>query len=506
MGQITRRDFLKTLGLLSFSYYAPPFLKQLTASAGGSRDILIIVFDAFSYHNISLFGYPRKTTPHLDVLADRATVYHNHFAAGNFTTSGTASLLTGTYPWTHRAIQINGKVQENLRANNLFYLFNDFYRTSYSHNPLVNILQDQFIGDIDLYKERADLTIGNQKWLSKLFSNDEDAATVSWSRISGNLDDNLKSSLFLADIISLFSKQQDRHLKKDFPLGLPFSSLDNFLLEDAINWLLSTINSLPNPFLGYIHVLPPHAPYNTRSDFIGAFTACPINLKTKPKHPLARVGRAKQVQGMDQLRREYDEYILYADAEFQRLFTGLERAGILDHTYLVLTSDHGEMFERGILGHTTPSLHNPVVRIPLIIFEPGQRNRKDVYTNTSAVDILPTLLHLSGKAIPKWIEGAILPPYRPSLNDHSVFALEAKTNKPTRPLTSASAMITKGNYKLTKYFGYRYLPKDDPLIELYNIKNDPEELQEISAVSPRITAQLLTELEEKIRSADVLYV
>jgi choline-sulfatase len=504
--RINRRDFLKILGLLPFTHYnlflRPPEIGRDDIT---HPSILIIVFDAFSTHNISLYGYPRKTTPYLEQLANRATVYHNHYAAGNFTTSGTASLLTGTYPWTHRAIQINGKVQKEFQNRNIFHLFNDFYRISYSHNQLVNIIQDQFVGDIDFYKLREDLTLGNNKWLLKLFKNDLDAATVSWARISGQIEDNLNSSLVLANYISLFNQRKNKLIERDYPRGLPISSLDNFLLEDAVNWLQSAIADFPIPFLGYFHFLPPHAPYNTRIDFIDAFSEVSIPRKTKPRHPLAKVGRAKQPYGLAPSRRTYDEYILYVDSEFNRLFKKLEKSGILDNTYLILTSDHGEMFERGILGHTTPSLHDPVVRVPLMIFEPGQTDRRDVYTKTSAVDLLPTLLELTGKPIPPWVEGVVLPPYLPAYEEQSVFAMEAKTNKPTRPLTSASAMIVKGKYKLTKYFGYKYLPKSNTLVELYDIDNDPEELNELSGAYPQITNQLLEELEGKLRSADEPY-
>ena len=65
---------------------------------------------------------------------------------------------------------------------------------------------------------------------------------------------------------------------------------------------------------------------------------------------------------------------------------------MLDDTYVIVTSDHGEMFERGIRGHVTPTLYEPVIRVPLLIAKPGQREREDVYAPTSCVDLLPTLL------------------------------------------------------------------------------------------------------------------
>ncbi|MDH5646998.1 MAG: sulfatase-like hydrolase/transferase, partial [Candidatus Heimdallarchaeota archaeon] len=90
------------------------------------QNILIIVFDTLSAENISLYGYARETMPNLSRIADRATVYHQHYAGGPFTTPGTASLLTGTYPWTHRAFGIQGKVIDKFIDKNIFSLFSDY--------------------------------------------------------------------------------------------------------------------------------------------------------------------------------------------------------------------------------------------------------------------------------------------------------------------------------------------------------------------------------------------
>ncbi len=76
---------------------------------------------------------------------------------------------------------------------------------------------------------------------------------------------------------------------------------------------------------------------------------------------------------------------------------------------MIFSSDHGEMFERGTHGHSTPLLYEPVIRVPLLISSPGQLERKDIHTLTSNVDILPTLAHISGLPVPDWAEGEVLP-------------------------------------------------------------------------------------------------
>ncbi len=111
MHRISRRDFLKTSAALVASATfagASRILSSADSQAVTKPNILVFVFDAMSAQNLSLYGYGRRTTPNLEKFAERASVYHRHYSAGNFTTSGTASMLTGLYPWTHRAINYRG--------------------------------------------------------------------------------------------------------------------------------------------------------------------------------------------------------------------------------------------------------------------------------------------------------------------------------------------------------------------------------------------------------------
>jgi len=205
-------------------------------------------------------------------------------------------------------------------------------------------------------------------------------------------------------------------------------------------------------------------------------------------------------------RTEYDEYILYVDSEFGRFYDHLEENGLLDNTWLILMSDHGEMFERGIEGHRTPVLFEPIVRVPLVIFEPGRNSRLDIYENTSAVDILPTILHLTGQEPAGWTEGTILPPFgsNEEANDRSIYVVQPERSEQYGPLTIATVVVKKGDYKLTYYYGYEELAGNER-IELYNIKDDPEELNDLYAVEKEIGQELLDEVKRKLEEVNIPY-
>jgi N-acetylglucosamine-6-sulfatase len=157
------------------------------------------------------------------------------------------------------------------------------------------------------------------------------------------------------------------------------------------------------------------------------------------------------------------------------------------------------------MGHLTPLLYEPLLHIPLLISRPGQHTREDVFAPTNNVDILPTLLQLTGQPIPEWIEGQVLPPFseQPPDEERSIFAVEAKSNPKLAPLTRkvTVAMIKESN-KLIYYIGY---PDLEDQHELYNLADDPQELNNLYNSEKSLAALMQAELEEKLRQVNIPY-
>ena len=101
MSVMNRREFLKASAALLAGISvggASAFLSSADLQNSSKPSILIFVFDAMSARHLSLYGYERETTPNLKTFAERASVYHNHYSGGNFTTTGTASIkLVATF-------------------------------------------------------------------------------------------------------------------------------------------------------------------------------------------------------------------------------------------------------------------------------------------------------------------------------------------------------------------------------------------------------------------------
>jgi arylsulfatase A-like enzyme len=499
-----RRDFLKVSGLLPLGIAAPR-LTGLLGPSGSGPNVLVVVFDALSALNLPLFGYGRDTTPNLSRLASRAIVYHNHFATANYTTPGTASLLTGTLPWTHRAIQHDDRTADRFARRNLFGAFPDYHRMAYTHNSWAYTLLRQFRREIEeLVAPQKLFLLPNDDFGGDVFVNDQDISSVSWARAL-NIGDGHAYSLFVSRVLNMLNDRNLASLQALFPRGLPGESTEyqeGFLLEQAVDWAANVCRMSPQPFLAYFHFLPPHDPYNPPQQFADSFHDDHFKTPDKPSDVFA----ASVITDLDRKRRWYDQFVLYVDSEFGRFYAALEASGVLDHTWLIVTSDHGEMFERNLWGHDNYTLYQPLVRIPLLIFEPGREDRMDVHDLTSAVDLVPTLAHVTGHPVPDWTEGAILPPYAgtPPDPERSVYATQARHNPQYAPLTQASTMLVKDRYKLLYFFGYKD-PKVVQLVKLYDIEADPEELVDLSATQPDVAAGLLAQLKSQLARADQPY-
>jgi arylsulfatase A-like enzyme len=498
MHDISRRDFLK-LAALSLSGAA---LSRSMISMGGPDsshpNIILLLFDAMTARNLSLYGYPRNTSPNFERFAERATIFHRHNSAGNYTVPGVASLLTGMYPWTHRAINHSGLVRRDMVDRNIFALIGEEYnRTGFAQTGWASFILTQFKKDLDTYLSPAKFSL-----LSHIIGDGFPDTTLAYR----GLDDFMfkmeksPSSLVLGSLErTILYAQANQIPTKDYPRGIPQTGAYPvyFLLNKVFDGLVKMFSEQASPSFSYVHLFPPHAPYSPLRKYYKMFWNDNYFPPSKPNHKLG--------DGYDERkvyigRLSYDEYLASVDYEFGRFVDSLDAAGVLDSSYLIITSDHGELLERGCKGHDTPLLYDPIVHSPLLIHAPGQTERQDIHAPTNSVDILPTLLHLAGKSIPDWCAGKILPGLGGEEdNERSSYTVEAKLNPAFAPLKTATIAMRKGNYKLIYYTGYF---GDEDSYELYNHVEDLEELNNLYKSETAIARQMKDELLEQFHTAD----
>lgn len=65
------------------------------------KNVVLIVIDTLRADSLPFYGYPQNTSPYLAKLAAKGLVMENNFSTSSWTAPGTASILTGLYPFQH---------------------------------------------------------------------------------------------------------------------------------------------------------------------------------------------------------------------------------------------------------------------------------------------------------------------------------------------------------------------------------------------------------------------
>ncbi len=449
--------------------YAPA---QTTPTATVAPDVLLITIDALAAEDAAVCGDGPTLMPRLRQFAAHATCFSGAYSTSNFTTPGTTSIETGVLPWTHWAVQIVGKTARPFQPHTMAHALLDAGYSTHSINA--NILASP-----------------------RHHSTDQAYDT---EHISDALSVSLKPAVALAS----------------FPdTSLPFwavsivpllNTLDMYLLGERYPYdpqftygaVPSILEAAPpgKPRFLWAHTLPPHDPYLPPSS---------TKYRLLPSGELDRWSEfrsmgpysVEQQPLIDKHRLRYRESIMGADEALGRLLDTLERSGQLTNAIIIVTSDHGESFERGFMGHTGDLIHNAELRVPMVIKLPGQVAGRVVDTPVSLADLAPTVLELVGAAPLPHAEGRSLKPalLGEPLAAMPVFAMAMERQSRFDPIAKGHYTVIDGKYKLVMHLAERRS-------QLYDLNADPHELTDLSTREPEVAARLDALLHERLALAE----
>lgn len=251
--------------------------------------------------------------------------------------------------------------------------------------------------------------------------------------------------------------------------------LTTFVLEEALAWLGA--RSQERPFFLWLSFVPPHPPFVDDPDWAAVYAdaevpapvAPPIETPENPwGHYLRELGRYKLLMRMPDsavanTRRHYYGQISLIDEAVGRLLQVLDETGLASNTWVIYTSDHGEMLgDHGVW--TKGIFHLPSVLVPGIIRPPGGAATARVVTEpVESVDLTATMLDLAGAPVP--VCGRSLTP-------------QLVDGKPLSPSAVASELSFFGHHLLavaTERYRYTYDRATDWPCELFDLVEDPAE-------------------------------
>lgn len=269
------------------------------------------------------------------------------------------------------------------------------------------------------------------------------------------------------------------------------------LLASARQWLAENASTSKSPFFLYLHVMDVHGPYDEpRPDFEAVLRRIDrAESRTLTEEDYAQIpeymrgiefATEEERYRLTSWRARYGAGIRVFDRTVGPFLDELRASGILDRSYFVLTSDHGEeLLEHGGWNHGN-NLYEHQLHVPLFIRKPLARDAgRRIPSLVSLIDLMPTLSALGGVESPAGILG----------RDVSAVLRGGETQE----TAAIFAEAVNGNPRLA---GVRTLShkliwdEERGELQLYDLKADPGECRDLSSEDEATVARLKSYLRE----------
>lgn len=440
-------------------------------------NILCIVLDSVRASSCSTYGYARPTTPHLDRLASEGVLFRQATSVGCWTLPVHTSLFTGLYPVRHGVTVSSQALATDVPtlAERLSALG---YRTAcFSNNAYIS--------------DASGLTRGFEH-VDDLWRVTNPRG-VALPRLSQRIRQLQGRGPLMAPIVGLLRRaKRARNIVKAWRSRKDSgASYTNKRIRD---WLRDSADD--RPFFIFVNYMEAHEPY---------LPPYPYNRQFVPKRYspwrvirstgrrdeiLSQTGRSRE-EDLEILQGMYDGTLRYGDEKVAELTATLASEGLLDTTFMAVTSDHGDAFgEHGHLGHRL-TLYEELLRVPLVIrfparFAPGTSVDQPV----NIADLYPTILEVAGddeatQSDQDFTSLAGTPPAR---------AIVAENTGPKSIDGLVSRTLRDGDLKL--------LWRGDGKHELYDLATDPNERRNLAQDDPTSLRRLLEQLENWTRDME----
>jgi len=341
---------------------------EKTSKARAHHDrpnVCLITIDTLRADHLGCYGYERIDTRHIDGIAREGVFFTSAFCQIPVTRPSHTSMLTGKYPGIQGIMDNSTGVLDTSQLTLAEILSAQGYRTA------------AFVSALPLHGAFG-LGQGFEVY-----------------------DDRFSS--LPADLLQKFRKQSRFRLPALLgrAIRLKTSQQRNACetTEPALKWLSRHYSE---PFFLWVHYYDPHVTYDPPPPFD---TMYPPADDRRPEPEVLRPADA------DYWIARYDGEITFTDRQVGRLLDALESWHVLDNTFLVLTSDHGESFEHGYYYQHTGKLYDTLIHIPLMIrFPPLIPGGEQVDALVESIDFLPTILEILELGPPEDISGVSMLP------------------------------------------------------------------------------------------------
>jgi arylsulfatase A-like enzyme len=347
----------------------------------GSANVLLIVLDTVAAGHLSLYGYDRPTSPTLSELAQRGIRFDSAMAPSSWTLPSHATMFTGRW---HHELSVGWLTPlDETRPTLAEFLGAQGYATA------------GFVANSRYCGSDSGLGRGFTTYQDYFYPELTAAKTaVLVERALSGIDlfvnlrrDWLKGARLQPAVAHLWR------------LFLNNRKGDAVVNREFLDWL-SQRTQPERPFLAFLNYVDAHAPYRLPPGRLHRFGVDPtgthrdILLEYWWSVDKTRVSR----EDLEFAADAYDDCIADLDEQLGILYDELSKRGVLERTWLVITSDHGESFgeHAGVFCHGS-SLYQTELHVPLLIIPPGGRAAEQVVRETVSLrDVAATIVHMLG--------------------------------------------------------------------------------------------------------------
>ena len=410
-------------------------------------NIVFFGIDTLRRNHMSLYGYDRLTTPHIDKYLKDATVFNNCFSPAIPTTSGYSSMMTG---------------------------------------------MDVFSTDVVALRHEGDMAPGIKTLAEILGENGYNTTCVGFK---GNVGGRGYQNYI--DFDGWFADRGDSRAHKAENL--------NDVAIPELERLAKLKKEENKPFFLFLRHMDPHAPYLPPHPFSrmfyqgNEFDPSNRSLKEcyefKPFRDFFLSWFPAGCTDAEYITVQYDAAIAYMDSCIASILQKLADLGIEEETLVVFTSDHGETHTEHSCYFDHHSLYDPTLVVPLAFKLKDcpviSGKRFDDYCQLK--DIVPTLLDIlkidtdikfNGRNLMGLVEG------------------RAKNIKQeTEMYITEATWMRKHGWRTPEWKLIIALEPDfhfKPETELYNLICDPDENNNIADKEPEVVKFLTNRMNEFI--------
>ena len=469
---VAGREITLSLGLRAsapgvLGLWGSPVVRNRDLSLSGMpatpQGIILIMADTIRPDHLGVYGYGRDTTPTLARLATGGTRFDDAMAQATWTKVSTPSILTSLYPLSHTVEDVPDRLPSS--ATTL----------------------------AELYRTAGHATLS--------FS------SVTFTGAATNLHQGFEE---LHEAASRTGDNRGKSAREFVDRLLPWLDLHRDV-----------------PFFVFLHLFDPHSPFEPRPPY-DTMWADPTEraahddrvaeVRRQIDSPFLR-GQVMPDQadldasGIDveaflsYRKAWYDGSIRGMDTEIRRLLARIETLGLTNSVVVAVIGDHGEEFlEHGSSWHGQ-SVYGELTQVPLILWAPGRVPAgRQVGDTVRAIDLMPTLLELSGLPVPDSLQGQSLLPLLDADGASGQTWVERPAVAEEHVRTEAGADDHHASYALV-LDGWRLIhnvtrDEGEPEYKLYDHGRDPLNLTDVASDHPEVVERLATELERWRRRSE----